>query len=159
MTVATLAKGTGESISNAVFETLRSWGLDKSVGGMCFDTTASNTGRKNGACVGVETKLGRNLLHFPCRHHIFELVLEAVFTTCFGPSSGPDILIFKRFKSKWYDMNPSNFCTSLDDEHLLFSNKTTIIEFVQNMLVAHHHPRDDYKELLELVLIVLGELE
>lgn len=65
---------------------------------MSFDTTSSNTGAKRGACTLLETKLGKQLLHLACRHHVFELVLEAVFSKCMGPSTGPDILLFKRFQ-------------------------------------------------------------
>jgi len=40
---------------------------------------------------------GNQLLHFACRHHIFELVMEAVFSVQMKPSGSPDILFFERF--------------------------------------------------------------
>lgn len=48
-----------------------------------------------GACALLEQKLENELLNLACRHHILEIVLEAVFGIVMGPSSGPDIGIFK----------------------------------------------------------------
>lgn len=47
--------------------------LDK-VRMMCCDSTASNTGRFNGACEPLEQKLGRELLLFTCSHHVYKLI-------------------------------------------------------------------------------------
>lgn len=67
-----------------------------------FDTTASYFGRLKGACVLLERKLGRNVLFLACRHHIFEIMLQAVFIEAkFAPSSGPDVALFKRFVNNW----------------------------------------------------------
>ena len=65
---------------------------------MCFDTTSSNTGRINGACVILQQLLGQDLLHLACRHHILELIAGAAFKTVITSSSAPDIQLFKRFK-------------------------------------------------------------
>ncbi|CAH0547065.1 unnamed protein product [Brassicogethes aeneus] len=45
--------------------------------------------------------LMKDLLYFACRHHIFELVLEACFSMCIPPSSGPNIQLFQRFQKNW----------------------------------------------------------
>ena len=76
---------------------------------MCFDTTSVNTGLKNGACVMLEHKVGEELLWLACRHHILEIVLSKVFTLCFGPSSSPDIPLFKRFKAAWPFIHQENY--------------------------------------------------
>ena len=52
--------------------------------GMCFDTTASNTGRFSGACVLLESLFQRPLLWMACRHHMFEVLLAEVFKECIG---------------------------------------------------------------------------
>jgi hypothetical protein len=49
------------------------------------------------------------MFHFACRHHILELVAEAAFATCFGPSTGPDIAIFKRFQASWNFIDQNKF--------------------------------------------------
>ncbi|KAG0721029.1 hypothetical protein GWK47_047288 [Chionoecetes opilio] len=65
---------------------------------MSFDTTSSNTCRNNGACVLIEQQLKKDLLYFACRHHVLELLLAAAFTTVMGPTSGPEMTLFKRFQ-------------------------------------------------------------
>ena len=100
LTVAKIPNGTGQSQATAVVSALEEWGLTKNVVGMSFDTTASNTGRQNGACILIEAKLQQDLLYFACRHHILELVIEAVFSTLMGPSRGPNIPLFVRFQGQ-----------------------------------------------------------
>jgi len=55
--VIKLYEGTGESQASAVAKLIRQRGLADRVNGMCFDTAASNTGSRNGACVLLEQKL------------------------------------------------------------------------------------------------------
>jgi hypothetical protein len=99
--VPKLTSGSGKAATEAVLEYLKSWQCELLVIGMCFDTTASNTGRLNGACTLLETAIGRSLLWLACRHHMFEVLLSDAFAVCFfGPSTGPEILLFKRFKEK-----------------------------------------------------------
>ncbi|GBP75618.1 hypothetical protein EVAR_99218_1 [Eumeta japonica] len=62
---------------------------------------------------GQEQKIEKDALWLACRHHIMEIVLEAVVVQALGPSSGPEILIFKRFRSAWPSIdqhfyNPGN---------------------------------------------------
>jgi len=96
-----LAAGTGEQEAEAVYSLLKQWRLVDQVQAMSFDTTSGNTGRLNGACTLLEKKMGRELLWLACRHHVMELILLKVFTLCCGPSSAPDIPIFKRFRAVW----------------------------------------------------------
>jgi len=59
---------------------------------LAFDTTSSNTGLKSGACTLLEDKIAKRLLSFACRHHMFEIVLEQVFSlTLPAASTGPDV--------------------------------------------------------------------
>jgi len=48
--------------------------LTEDVVGMSFDTTAANTGHRNGTCVLLEHKIGKDLLWLACRHHILEVL-------------------------------------------------------------------------------------
>lgn len=41
-----LDRGTGENNDDAIVETLNDWGIADIVKAFCFDTTASNTGKK-----------------------------------------------------------------------------------------------------------------
>ena len=89
---------------------------DADVIAMSFDTTSSNTGRLNGACVLIEQTLKKNLLYLACRHHMYELVIGAVISTCLGQSSGPEILLFKRFQTQWHFLDQGNYQDASSDE-------------------------------------------
>jgi hypothetical protein len=102
--VPKLTSGPGQAAAEAVLELLKSWNCDSLTIGMCFDLTAANTGRLAGACTLLEISMGRSLLWMACRHHMFEVLLSDVFSVCVGPSSGPEILFFKRFREKWQDL-------------------------------------------------------
>lgn len=158
--VPKLPGGTGEDQATAVVEALEEWGISEKVIGMCFDTTASNTGIRSGACLRIEQKLGRDLLYFACRHHILELVLSAAFTAEMGSiTSGPDVPLFKRFKSRWESIDKTAYQVAPDDEHLRQHLPEDLIQQVESFATSqltNHHPRDDYKEFLDLALVYLG---
>ena len=105
--VPALLSGTGKDTAAAVLQQLQSWHCESFIIGMCFDTTASNTGRHSGACQLLENALNRNLLWLACRHHMHEILLSDMFAVCFGPSSGPEVTFFKRFRENW-DKLPSH---------------------------------------------------
>jgi len=52
-------------------------------------------------CKLTELKVGCDLPHFACHHHVMEIIAEKVFAACNMPSTGQDILFFKRFKQQW----------------------------------------------------------
>jgi len=58
---------------------LTEWGISDKIVAVCFETTASNSGRFNGLLVLLEHLLERSLFYLPCRHHICELYLRAAF--------------------------------------------------------------------------------
>ena len=49
----------GKAQAKAVLDALHDWNLNDKAQIMCCDTTASNTGRLNGACVLLEQRLER----------------------------------------------------------------------------------------------------
>jgi len=99
--VPKLLAGTGEVQANAVYQLIDDWQLTERIQTMCFDTTASNTGRKAGACTIESQKLQKPLLGLACRHHIHELIVARVFGLLMGTSSGPTIKLFERFSQSW----------------------------------------------------------
>jgi len=121
--------------------------------GMCFDTTASNTGRLNGACTLLETAIGRSLLWLACRHHMFEVLLSDAFAVWFfGLSTGPEILLFKRFTEVWPNLvhrQPKPTVTPL------ISACDKLKAFIAEQLQLSH-PRDDYQEFLQLAASLVG---
>jgi hypothetical protein len=119
--VAKLPSSTGLAQANVVCAALQEWGVANRVCAMSFDTTSSNTGMKSGACILIEEMLGGvDLLWLACRHYIFELIIGAVFQVCMGYSSAPDVLMFKRFQSRWQLLDKSIFETGQDRQTSLF---------------------------------------
>ena len=149
--VPRLPSGKGNDVATAVISCLEDWGIAERVVGMSFDTTASNTGVRAGACTYVQQRLDRNLLHLACRHHILEIVADKSFGVCFAPSSGPDIQLFKRFKAGWKSIDQMAF----QPIQSIPTTSDEIIMFCQEKLQATQ-PRDDYRELLILTIVVLG---
>ena len=153
--VPKLDSGSGRAQTGAVKKCLNHWDLCSKIKGMFFDTTASNTGEHSGACTLLEEALGHDLLYLACRHHVYEIVAEKALTAMkIAPSTGPDIAIFRHFKEKWNFIDQSIFETAADSIEIA-DFKGHIIDFSTSNL-ARYHPRDDYKELLELVIIFLG---
>jgi len=152
LAIPKLISGTGRSISSAVYETTSSWGLLVKIKCMSFDTTAVNTGLRNGACILLEQD--KDVLWLACRHHIMEIMLEAVVVHAIGCSSGPDTLLFKK---SWNTIQSEHFETAISNASI--SNKienisTETITFASKQL-EEFQPRDDYKELLNLCIIFL----
>src|SRR6218665_2190440 len=88
-------------MADVMIEVLSEWGVKNCIKALSFDTTSSNIGRKNGACVLVEMQLQKEVLYLACRHHIHEILLQEAFSIPMGPSTGPDILPLKRLKAFW----------------------------------------------------------
>lgn len=74
--VPRIINGSGIAMATAVYELLVEWNALEDLTTMCFDTTSTNTGHLNGACVLLEQMLGRSLLALACRHHILRLCLQ-----------------------------------------------------------------------------------
>ncbi|CAG9783921.1 unnamed protein product [Diatraea saccharalis] len=158
LAVPKLESSSGKHQAKAVATTLFDWNLHNKVQIMCCDTTASNTGRFNGACAVLEQTLERELLLFTCRHHIYELVLKSVFETKIKQiTSSPDIPIFKKFRDNWNNIDSSNIKLPLDyvKEHVAETNITSLLMFYKSEL-DKDFIRDDYRELVELCVVFLG---
>jgi len=153
--VPKLTAGTGEQEAEAVFGLLNQWRLVDKVQAMSVDTTAGNTGHLNGACTLLEKKMGRDLLWLACRHHVMELMLAKVFRLCCGSSSAPDIPIFKRFRAAWPGIVHNNYCTLDLKKGYKFLRQSTL-QFLVQVIGSGRQIRDDYQELIELTLVILG---
>ncbi|EDS44322.1 conserved hypothetical protein [Culex quinquefasciatus] len=149
---ATLEQATGEAASNAVHKRLEEWRCTPLVRGLCFDTTSVNTGRLNGACVNLERMLGRDLMWLACRHHVLELILAKAFCVCFGPTKSPETPLFKRFREKWPEISKDKV-KSLTVTKKFKEQKESVVGFLKT---STEWSRNDYKELNDLTLLVLG---
>ena len=157
LTVSHVGRGTGEMVSRAADEALTQWGCREDVSAMSFDTTAANTGLKNGACVLLEQKLGHRLLWLPCRHHILEVVCGDVFKMLFGATSGPSPKIFTDFRTRWPFVNQQDFRPCNNPK--VDAWKARAVDFCLRALQdGRSMPRDDYREYLQLCVLFLGGL-
>ncbi|GBL92718.1 hypothetical protein AVEN_119108-1 [Araneus ventricosus] len=155
--VPKLQSGTGKNAAEAIYKILEQWDLVNQVIAMSVDTTSVNTGHLNGTCTLLEDTIGRDLLWLSCRHHTLELIPAKVFTLCFGPSSSPEIPLFKRFKKVWHGIERNNF-QILEVTPELVSFKESALSSLSNLLnETVKIPRDDYQELIELTNTVLGK--
>ncbi len=101
-------------------------------------------------------------LHFACRHHIFELLLASSFTVALKDvSSGPDIQLFVKFKKYWSQIDTSclESGTKLprDAEVLPLNIRNDLNKCIKIHLNIIQLERQDYREVLLLVLVFLGE--
>lgn len=158
LSVPKLSKGTNYEITKAVDGAVEDWGLAEHIRWMSFDTTASKTGGNTGACAQIEQQLQKNLLYFACRHHVLELLFAVTFTTVMGSTSGPNVPLFKRFQERCQLIDQSQFESGVshpDGQPLLESQDKN---WLQITLIDHKALRDDYRELLELIVIFLGQV-
>ncbi|CAD6228486.1 GSCOCG00012049001-RA-CDS, partial [Cotesia congregata] len=158
LSIPKLENSTGRAMTDAVFDALQEYGISEFVVGLCCDTTASNTGQFNGAAVLIEQALERDLLLLPCRHHILEVVLKAVFDCQIFNSSGLNVPLFVRFRKEWDALDLTKFESGINDPiiyNILENDILDILEFAETQLTLNHD-RDDYLELLKLTLIFIG---
>jgi len=153
-----LPAGTGAAMATKVEEVLGEWGIKEKVVGMSFDTTASNTGIHTGCCRLLEEALGKPLLNLACRHHVIELILAAAFKEVMGPSSGPTIQLFKRFREQWPYIpheDPEAIDNVVDPRiDLVPSWKEASIGAMERGIQSKK-VREDYRELCNLSLFYL----
>lgn len=154
--VPKIESGSGENTAEAVYQLMTDWNIADGVVASCFDTTSANTGPFSGALVLLEGKLRRKLLALPCRHHMLELRLKSAFEAKFGNSSGPNVPLFVRFQKSWININTNNFKSGLIGNENGLLNHDDVITFCKNEL-KKNIVRHDYKELLQLCLIFLGD--
>lgn len=157
--VPKMERGTGKAQAQACLSALKEWSLCPHVQGLVFDTTVSNTGLHHGACVLIEEGLGRELVWIACRHHVHEVVLTSVFRAAFGPTSGPDTGLFKRFQESWRQLNPGAYRAPDDQTFAEIGQveaRSESIKYLKAALQRDKQPQADYKELFELCIVFLG---
>ncbi|XP_044586532.1 uncharacterized protein LOC123266358 [Cotesia glomerata] len=156
--VPKLDRGTGLNQAIAIKEIINEWNILDRIKAMCFDTCPTNTGSDKGTCSRLEQMLKKPLLYLACRHHIYELILRSVVEVVWPGSNSPNVPIFVRFQNSWKNIDQTKYETGIQDSIInkeVHGKKDEIISFIVTEL-QKKHDRDDYKELLELVLIFLG---
>ncbi|GBN69690.1 hypothetical protein AVEN_261251-1 [Araneus ventricosus] len=82
-----------------------------------------------------------------------ELILAKVYTVCSGPSCSPEIPLFNRFRNVWQGTEKTFQGIELEENVEEFKSSTIdfLISVDKGLII-----RDDYKEVIELTLVVLG---
>ena len=152
--------GTGYDEAKIVTDLLMSWDVLMEVIGMVFDTTSSNTGAENGACKFIEEWRGSPVLWLACRHHVAELHISRVVHAVTGNTKDPGVGLFRRLKKKWAELEIDlENLVLFDSSHLdeaLQAEAEAVLAWAQEQLQKKTWPREDYLELLELLVITLG---
>ena len=143
--------GAEEGVSS-VIKTLQEWKINKkNIIGCVFDTTNTNSGWKSGIIVRLEKFLEKRIIHVYCRYHIFERMDNDVINVYLGPSTAPEELSYKFLIDNW---NKLNLC----DREVIHIDKRTQVEDIISFTTKMHKIdfRDDYQEIVNLTLILLG---
>ena len=152
---------TGEAQALAVLVQLREWGVDKNIMALVFDTTASNSGVHRGATVRLQSALDRPVFFLACRHHVSELIIKACWYSLFEDDLSPDCKFFADIKEQWSSLDTSGNAGFLTLPRRLHGREEAVI-FLKEVLSKRNKRnemaiRDDYAELAECALAVLGE--
>ena len=155
--------GTAEAQFDALVAQLQEYDLLDKVSGLCFDTTATNTGRLSGTNVRFSRRQQRILLELACRRHVSELHIkhfaEHIST---GKTLAPENQMFKMFQKEWSNLQDqidlskvTKFDVKAVKGTFLESQLLETIQFCKFVLTTEVFPRGDYVELLELTLTYL----
>ncbi|KAK3916561.1 Carbamoyl-phosphate synthase large chain, partial [Frankliniella fusca] len=163
LSAGALSDGSGVAQATAVTDQLAAWGCAERVTAACTDTTSSNTGHNNEAFVKLEGKLGKQMIYLASRHHALEIIPKNLYDKCVEHSSSPDIgSLCKAFKKGWYSMDHAAFLPATKDpkccEILARFDVQHILTFAEEAL-KRSFSRNDYKYLLEVTIIFLGEVQ
>ena len=120
--------GKGKSMAKAVFDIGTEYGLISQMEAMVFD-------------------------------HVPELHIKHASEVLRGPSKGPDDPLFKRFKEIFENLEIENRTTwewPEDSNDWRHQRATAVLSWADKHMQLATWPREDYRELLELVVMFLG---
>ena len=88
-------------MADAVSEMIEKWDLPlQQIIALCYDTTASNSGKLKGSVKLVEAIVKHACLWLACRHHVGELHIKHVNIRIRGDTSG---IVFTNLSTKSFD--------------------------------------------------------
>ncbi len=122
------------AVANTVFKAIQEWELEEQVVSLCFDTTNVNAGRVKGAAIILERLLGRSLIYFPCRHHIYELILKLVYEFFMGKSKADIVLLFENFKKAWDSIDQSEYVAGIVDPDVAAAVNPQLRQRIKNFV-------------------------
>ena len=154
----------GKDQKVVVMNELKEWELEPFILGLAFDTTSDNTGRNKGAVVLIEKALGRAMWWVACPHHFYELHVKKAARFYFGETSCPEETTYNKLKDGRNKILEDKI--DYDDLELfnweqwsgnfLAERAQQVLVYLQSLKENNTFPREDLKELLNLVLVWLG---
>lgn len=127
------------------------------------DNENTNTGTESGTCILLEYELMKYILRLMCRHHIYEIVLKAVYRYLFI-SETPVNLFHSILVDMWSYIKDRNFpfdgFNENDEEMMGFTDESYFVyeTFKERAIIElkghSNHPfvRDDYAEITNVSL-------
>ena len=139
---------------------LDSWQVRGNAAALVFDTTSSNTGSESGAAKFIEEAVGHPILYNACRLHVSELHIMKAVQTVTGSTKDPGVSLFRCLKKEWNELeiDLENLVKMRIEEleHNLQSEAKSVLQWATDHLKEGTWPRDDYREMLELLIVSLG---
>ena len=156
-----IPNATGVAQKDQFINHFKSWKLLDDLIAFCFDTTTSNTGCKAGSAVLIEKDIGRATLWAACQHHIYELHIKHVWEAVIGKHSGPIVPLLKMLQDNWDSISHEKkdiiqFEFPADGDNPINCQAKLVLKWASNCLQKNTFPREDYRELIELVIVYLG---
>ena len=153
-----IPSGSGQDMADAAFIKLQESNLIENIRAIVFDTTASNSGKWKGSVAVFEKLVARSLLWLACRHHISELHIKHANEAVRGPSKGPDDKLFKSFREVFEKivLNDRALWNWPNEGDWRKEKASNVLEWATINMEKGTWIREDYRELLELVVIYLG---
>jgi hypothetical protein len=159
--IPSIESSTGRNQMEAVVSLVEKWSLTECIVALIYDTTASNSGEWNGAAILIEKRLNRAVLRCECRHHVAELHIKHTFKVVFGENKAPTIKLFQRLKEDFDNVDKDEEQLKVwhwpeNQDDFLFKQALEVKIWVTNCIDKNTFPREDYRELCELILFYLG---
>ena len=155
--VPKVLNGTGRIQADANIELLEAYQISNDIQALVFDTTAANSGVYRGAATLIESEIDSKILYLACRHHIYELLLKAVWEFIFGPSVSPNNTVI--FQQQWHTIDTSLPIKLISIPRGFEMKRSEVVLEIRNVLNNKDHlTRDDYRELAGITLLLLGEI-
>ncbi|KZS13024.1 Uncharacterized protein APZ42_021948 [Daphnia magna] len=159
--IPVVPRSTGVAQCQAFVGLLEEWQVLNIAIAIVFDTTSSNTGRLSGCAILIEKRLGKTLLWFACRHHVYEVHVKHVCDHINGSRNSPSDSLCVRFSKEWPNINHQEISDlQMIDKGEICDELRAIAESVgewgNKLLEEDVFSREDYRELLELTSVYLG---
>ena len=154
LSIVEMSNSKAEEGASSVIKALEEWNINKkNIIGCVFDTTNTNSGWKTGIVVRLEEFLEQRVIHVYCRHHVLERMANDVVHVYLGESTSPDELTYRFLIDNWNELDLN------DKEEIDIDRRThALLEDVKAFAIKMQELdfRDDYQEVVNLTLILLG---